>query len=1017
MTKQLRKVFSILCAIALLFSSLSMALAEETNPAEDDAARLAAEQAAADEAAAQAAAEAAAAEAAAQAAAEAAAAEAAAQAAAEAAAAEAAAQAAAEAAAAEAAAQAAAEAAAAEAAAQAAAEAAAAEAAAQAAAEAAAQAPAEEPAPAPAAEPAQAPAEEPAPAPAAEPAQAPAEEPAQAPAEEPAPAPAEAQPADENGEDGENDDGLVEIGDDWGYVDPEVISENTPEITDELKGIRYADLSVGQLMSDTLAFDEELIITLKASSAAGAVLKLYAANISSFNTKVDGKAVGFTPAESDDPSMNMYVYELANVSYPHEIVLTSEDTVSFKLAAAAKQADANEESAPQEEVPGEAPEGNTEETAPENGTPAETPGDSTEGKPADQETPAPTVQVSMKTYDALKVGSRISDELIVGQKAKIQVKCGKNPNVTLTLTADPDDVKVTIEGSEAQFTSAGNGVYKAELNNVAFRKFNVTISARRDLTFTLSAEAAQAPEEAAEEITEDSGKTEETEDQPADEAGSEETADSEVTEQAEATEEQPEGENTAENGEETEPSEEEKEEQTEEQTEVSEENEGEETEENTEETAEDEETQQMTSQGYTRIVVTAEAGADLYAEESRESEVTGHLDAEAEIWAALNEDGTWARIFSEDEEAAAQFISMEDASVKVKEETTEETAGTEDEDAQMTAQGYTKVVVTAEEGADLYAEESKESEVTGHLDAEAEAWVILNEDQTWGRIFSEDEEAAAQFISMEDAAVKPAEETEEEPEEEEKEPLTDEQLAELGYRKVPVLNQDGADLYDSTEEEAAVIGHAEFESELWIKDAEAEGWAEIYTEEEAKQFVKLAEIDKQMPSDEEMLAMGYIKVYVAIDIGANVYGSIDGDDIVDHLDADTELWVKLIEGADRALIVDLEENNNARYIYLVDIIATLKPEGMEDLPIRSIVILDNTPERGYYFYGEDVIMTIETQNFLEDDEYTIKWMFSMDNGETFEDAEGACEMTYSYTMEEDKVGCIWKAILTLIPKT
>ena len=134
----LKKVLSLLIAIALLVSAGALAFAEENAEPIEPAAEEAVQQsgddvgqqdadAAAAEAAAQQAAEAAAAEAAAQQAAEAAAAEAAAQQAAEAAAAEAAAQQAAEAAAAEAAAQQAAEAAAAEAAAQQAAEAAAAQ--------------------------------------------------------------------------------------------------------------------------------------------------------------------------------------------------------------------------------------------------------------------------------------------------------------------------------------------------------------------------------------------------------------------------------------------------------------------------------------------------------------------------------------------------------------------------------------------------------------------------------------------------------------------------------------------------------------------------------------------------------------------------------------------------------------------------------------------------------------------------------------------------------------------------
>ena len=202
---------------------------------------------------------------------------------------------------------------------------------------------------------------------------------------------------------------------------------------------------------------------------------------------MDGKAVGFTPAESDIPSMDLYTYELANTAgRSHDIVLSSYDTVSFMLSAVVSQAETVETPAAEENTPAETPAGDT----PAGETPAET--------------PAPTIQVSVKTYDALKVGNSISDTLIAGQKAKIQVKCGKHLNVVLTLNANPDDAIVTIDGTEAQFVPAGNGTYTCELNDVAFRKFNVVISAKQELDFTLSAAAGEAVEEtpAAEEVTE-----------------------------------------------------------------------------------------------------------------------------------------------------------------------------------------------------------------------------------------------------------------------------------------------------------------------------------------------------------------------------------------------------------------------------------------------------------------------------------------------------------------------------------
>ena len=318
--------------------------------------------------------------------------------------------------------------------------------------------------------------------------------------------------------------------------------------------------------------------------------------------------------------------------------------------------------------------------------------------------------------------------------------------------------------------------------------------------------------------------------------------------------------------------------------------------------------------------------------------------------------------------------------------------------------------MTAEEGADLYAEASREAEIVGHLDAGTEAQVILNEDQTWGQIYTEDEEAAAQFICMEDAAI--IEEEAEGPTEEEL------KLMELGYRKVQVLNRNGADIYDSTEEEAAVIGHAEFESELWIKDAEAEGWAEIYTaEEENLQYVKLAEIEEQPLTDEDMLELGYIKVFVAIDIGANIYDSsiaYEGETPVDHLDAGTELWVKLIEGAERAEIFNEDETADARFINLVDIIATLKPEGMEDLPTRAIVVHSTLDEAETVYAGQEVTLEIEFINFLEDDHYNIQWKYRPFEGEEFIDIEDAGDTTYVYSVDAENVYNTWMAYITLI---
>ena len=383
------------------------------------------------------------------------------------------------------------------------------------------------------------------------------EEPAQ---EEPAQEePAQEEPAQDPSEEGqpdvssEEDDDLEEI-DDWGYVDPEVIEANVPEITDELKGLRSATLNVGSVLADTIDFGEELAVTLNASDASTVELKLYVAPGPAVNTKVEGKAVSFTPAHSDVPYLNLYTYELANASgRSFEIVLSSNDTVSFQLAAVEKLADeiiieeeipAQVEEIPTEEIPAE--ENNAEEIPAEE-IPAE--GTSVEETPAEDipadvtpagetaETPVPTIQASVKTYDALKVGSSISDNLVAGQKAKLQVKCGKNPSVTLILKANPDDLAITMDGDAAQFTPAGDGTYTCELENVAFRKFNIIIGAKQDLSFSLSAVAAtnEVVEGEAEEAEEETAAAEEIKETEEETIIVEETE--EVVEAVEETEE------------------------------------------------------------------------------------------------------------------------------------------------------------------------------------------------------------------------------------------------------------------------------------------------------------------------------------------------------------------------------------------------------------------------------------------------------------------------------------------------
>ena len=382
------------------------------------------------------------------------------------------------------------------------------------------------------------------------------------------------------------EEGLVEI-DGWGYIDPEVISENVPEITDELKGLRTATMRVNEVLADTLVFGDELVITLKCGNARTVELKLYKASGAGLSVKVDGKAAGFTPAASDDPAFALSTFELNNAAgHTHTIALSASGNVSFKLAAVAKQDDQEiapeteepvlieeeiEESAPAEDHPEEEEKPEEEENPEEKGKtekedrsenndnpadgnepkegneakPEEKPEEKNDGNnngnenktvvPVKETEPVPTIQVSMKSYSALKVGKAVSDTLVAGQKAKLQIKCGKHDNIVITLNANPDDLVVKIDNGEAELTPAGNGTYSVALSNVAFRKFSIVLTAKQDLAFSLSVEDAGPVITTEEKEAASDYNKEETDSASADEAISEKAV-GDVNEEPEQTE-------------------------------------------------------------------------------------------------------------------------------------------------------------------------------------------------------------------------------------------------------------------------------------------------------------------------------------------------------------------------------------------------------------------------------------------------------------------------------------------------
>jgi len=452
----------------------------------------------------------------------------------------------------------------------------------------------------------------------------------------------------------------------------------------------------------------------------------------------------------------------------------------------------------------------------------------------------------------------------------------------------------------------------------------------------------------------------------------------------------------------------------------------------TEDEETEDETVKMSDQGYTKVIVTAEEGANLFADTNKESEVLGHLDTETEIWVLMNEDQTWGRIYEETEDkdieqtkevteettenvVPVKYISMEDAEIvkaeteedKDEAEATEEVV--EDETVKMTKLGYTKIVVTAEGGADLFADTNKESEVLGHMDAKAETWVLLNKDKTWGQLYTEpaaeveetvdaeegeavEEDAetvttSAQFICMEDAAETTAaeKETEETEETEQVEDLTEEgdeetaKMTELGYIKIIVAAEEGADLYAAADRGSEVTGHLDPETEAWVLLNEDKTWGQLYVE--------------QVIAEAEIL--------------------------------DTEAAKEATETAEAA-------ESPAQYICIEDAITneSIVPiETMYEIKGVTIVVVDETGSEepvernfrtfssldleGFIEFGTVVMTQIQSNTIAADEVCSYQWFYSEDGGQNWNEIEDATGNTCNYELTFNSWLYQWKVVVTI----
>jgi len=343
-------------------------------------------------------------------------------------------------------------------------------------------------------------------------------------------------------------------------------------------------------------------------------------------------------------------------------------------------------------------------------------------------------------------------------------------------------------------------------------------------------------------------------------------------------------------------------------------------------------------------------------EETENTEETGKTEGEE------NAEGT----VTETEATATETAGTENTET----ETTEEENNSADAD--KTAQGYVLVTVN-EEGADVYTVADENAEATGRIEAGAEIWVKAI-DETWAVLYAEPVEAAegeeavepaARYIKLSDTAVKTEAEEAEVTEEEETETSEVTEAAEGFF--TAVVNEEGADVFESTEEGAAAVAHLEPGTEVSVKAID-ETWAVLYNEEAdapanyvalanliAKKAEETEKTEETEESAEAQLPEGFYKATVNAE-GANIFESTEeGAEAVGHLEAGTEVVVKNVDET-WAVLYSEDEEAAAKYIALADLTAAAAEEVTEETEETEAKL----PE-GYY----KAVVNAEGANIFE----------------------------------------------------
>ena len=165
-------------------------------------------------------------------------------------------------------------------------------------------------------------------------------------------------------------------------------------------------------------------------------------------------------------------------------------------------------------------------------------------------------------------------------------------------------------------------------------------------------------------------------------------------------------------------------------------------------------------------------------------------------------------------------------------------------------------------------------------------------------------------------------------------------------------------------------------------------------------------------SDEALLELGYVKVQVVYQNGADIYYSLEEEaEAVGHLNAAEVLWVIKTDNEEMAMIYNPDKNAKVQYIKWNDLLIIQKrKEDEEEYSARSIIVHSTLDDMGLIPFDAEIEMSAELINFLEDDIISCQWQYAEQDGE-FQDIENANSLNYSYVINDKNIYYQWKIVI------